>query len=261
MPRRSSWASATDRSLLSTWLGPIGNCATRHARAACLPRRCATRTRSAVHMTLALALAGLLAGFIHVLSGPDHLAAIAPYAVEGRTRAWKIGRTLGNGTQCRRPRRRSPRAARAPRVTPRRIVGVGRTWRRCRADRHRRVAACARRSRCVLTTRHPTSTAARPLPWALSMAWPAARHLLGVVPALALPSDLAASAYLALFGAGTVAAMGTFSSLVGWIASHPRASARGTQSAPARGLRRVRHRRRRLLALLGFGVTHQRNQT
>jgi hypothetical protein len=54
-------------------------------------------------------------------------------------------------------------------------------------------------------------------------------HLLGIVPALALPSDAAAGVYLALFGTGTVAAMGTFSSLIGRIASHPRASAAGIQ--------------------------------
>jgi NADH dehydrogenase FAD-containing subunit len=48
-------------------------------------------------LALALALAGLLAGFVHVLSGPDHLAAIAPYAVEGKTRAWKTGVRWGMG--------------------------------------------------------------------------------------------------------------------------------------------------------------------
>ena len=36
---------------------------------------------------MTLAFAGFLAGFVHVLSGPDHLAAIAPYAVDGRSRA------------------------------------------------------------------------------------------------------------------------------------------------------------------------------
>jgi hypothetical protein len=56
-------------------------------------------------------------------------------------------------------------------------------------------------------------------------------HLLGVLPALAMPTDFAAAAYLALFGTGTVAAMGIFSSLIGGISSHPRASAKRTQSA------------------------------
>ena len=50
-------------------------------------------------------------------------------------------------------------------------------------------------------------------------------HLLGILPALALPSDLAAGGYLLLFGMGSIAAMGAFASLVGWIAGrHPSTS-------------------------------------
>ena len=37
-----------------------------------------------------IVLTALLAGFLHVLSGPDHLTAIAPYATEGKTRAWHM---------------------------------------------------------------------------------------------------------------------------------------------------------------------------
>jgi hydrogenase/urease accessory protein HupE len=40
---------------------------------------------------MTLVFAGFLAGFLHVLSGPDHLAAIAPYSVDGRVRAWRTG--------------------------------------------------------------------------------------------------------------------------------------------------------------------------
>ena len=46
---------------------------------------------------MTLALAALVAGFVHVLSGPDHLAAIAPYAVDGKTRAWRTGVRWGLG--------------------------------------------------------------------------------------------------------------------------------------------------------------------
>jgi hypothetical protein len=49
-------------------------------------------------------------------------------------------------------------------------------------------------------------------------------HVLGIVPALLLPSDFAAAAYLLLFGAGSVVAMGTFSSLAGWLAGRSDAS-------------------------------------
>ena len=46
---------------------------------------------------MTLAFAGFLAGFVHVLSGPDHLAAIAPYAVDERTSAWRTGVRWGLG--------------------------------------------------------------------------------------------------------------------------------------------------------------------
>jgi hypothetical protein len=46
---------------------------------------------------MTLAFAGLVAGFVHVLSGPDHLAAIAPYAVTGKTQAWRTGVRWGLG--------------------------------------------------------------------------------------------------------------------------------------------------------------------
>jgi hypothetical protein len=43
------------------------------------------------------AVTGALAGFFHVLSGPDHLAAVAPIAVADRERGWLAGWTWGLG--------------------------------------------------------------------------------------------------------------------------------------------------------------------
>jgi hypothetical protein len=43
------------------------------------------------------ALTGALAGLLHVLSGPDHLAAVAPIAVADRERGWIAGWTWGIG--------------------------------------------------------------------------------------------------------------------------------------------------------------------
>ena len=34
---------------------------------------------------------GLLAAMLHVISGPDHLAAVTPFAIERKRKAWKIG--------------------------------------------------------------------------------------------------------------------------------------------------------------------------
>src|SRR5580765_2916965 len=43
------------------------------------------------------AMTGLIAGVIHVGSGPDHLAAIAPLAARSRTRSWVPGARWGIG--------------------------------------------------------------------------------------------------------------------------------------------------------------------
>ena len=42
-------------------------------------------------------LSGLVAGFLHVLAGPDHLAAVAPLAVRSHRRAWLSGVRWGLG--------------------------------------------------------------------------------------------------------------------------------------------------------------------
>lgn len=42
-------------------------------------------------------MTGVIAAMIHVLSGPDHLAAVAPLSVEKRSKTWKIGLFWGLG--------------------------------------------------------------------------------------------------------------------------------------------------------------------
>src|SRR5215211_3294419 len=42
-------------------------------------------------------ITGALAGLVHVLSGPDHLAAVAPLAISDRERGWIAGWTRGFG--------------------------------------------------------------------------------------------------------------------------------------------------------------------
>ncbi len=44
-----------------------------------------------------LGMAGLVAGLGHVVAGPDHLAALAPLAVEGRHHPARVGATWGLG--------------------------------------------------------------------------------------------------------------------------------------------------------------------
>ncbi len=42
-------------------------------------------------------LAGVAAAFIHVFTGPDHLAAVLPFVVDYKGKAWKIGMSWGVG--------------------------------------------------------------------------------------------------------------------------------------------------------------------
>jgi len=41
--------------------------------------------------------AGIAASVLHVVSGPDHLAAVTPLAIETRRKVWKIGLFWGFG--------------------------------------------------------------------------------------------------------------------------------------------------------------------
>ncbi|MGI9546956.1 MAG: sulfite exporter TauE/SafE family protein [Flavobacteriaceae bacterium] len=43
-----------------------------------------------MEVTLSLT-AGLIASILHVIAGPDHLAAVTPFAIESKRKAWKIG--------------------------------------------------------------------------------------------------------------------------------------------------------------------------
>lgn len=41
--------------------------------------------------------AGIIAALLHVISGPDHLAAVTPFAIESKKKAWKVGLFWGVG--------------------------------------------------------------------------------------------------------------------------------------------------------------------
>ena len=42
-------------------------------------------------------IAALIASILHVITGPDHLAAVVPFAVDAKRKAWKIGLFWGIG--------------------------------------------------------------------------------------------------------------------------------------------------------------------
>ena len=182
---------------------------------------------------MTIAFAGLIAGFVHVFLGPDHLAAIAPYAIGGNSRAWRTGIRWGLGHAAgvfgigllvlllRDALPVEALSAWGERLVGLALIGIG-IWGICGALARARTRPLAHGS-------HDYDHVAFSVGTLHGLAGSA--HLLGVLPALALPSDFAAASYLVLFATGSVAAMGAFASLVGWIAGRPRASRPRAQRA------------------------------
>ena len=181
-----------------------------------------------------LVLTGALAGLLHVLAGPDHLAAVGPLALEGRRRGWVAGWTWGIGhasgvvvvaALAVLLRDLLPPiemiSAWSERIVGVALIGVG-FWALGRSGRIRpaphvhgatahdhlyvqagpgwiRRIGHAHASFC-LGVLHGVAGSS---------------HFVGVLPALALPSRVAAMTYIAAFGAGTVAAMTGFAAAAG----------------------------------------------
>ncbi len=170
---------------------------------------------------LTVCLSGLLFGALHVLSGPDHLAALAPFSVEARRRAWTLGLRWGIGH--------------SGGII---VVGAVAYLIRDRLDLDLLEGLGTNAVGAILIAiglwgfyhlrgmelgaeaepngRHLHTTAAFLVGGVHGIA--GTGYLLGVLPLLALSSWLEAGAYLAGFAAGTIAAMILFSSLLGLLA-------------------------------------------
>lgn len=204
---------------------------------------------------LLVAVAGLAAGAIHVLAGPDHLAALAPLVADRRRRAWRAGARWGLGHAAGvllvgavalalrgwlPVERLSGWGERLVGVV---LIGIG-WWGLRRAAGmsvhahahdhdggrhvHLHVHAPGRVHDEPAHAGHPHAA------FAVGVVHGCAggSHVFGILPALALPAVAASAAYLLAFGAGTVAAMGAFAAAVGFAAR--RFAPAGT--AAARGL-------------------------
>ena len=188
-------------------------------------------------------LAGFAAGAGHVLAGPDHLGAVAPLAARSHQHAWKSGLRWGLGHTAgvlivgvlflalREVLPIDLISGWSERLVGVVLIAIG-TWglrtalgRRLHAHEHRHGA-----ERHAHVHVHDPKTAHRPAEASLHQHGHAAfavgtlhglagsSHLLGVIPALAFPTNTQAVAYLAAFGAGTVVAMVCFAAVVGLVA-------------------------------------------
>jgi hypothetical protein len=167
----------------------------------------------------AAALAGLLAGLVHALSGPDHLSAVAPLVVGGRDsrRSWVTGLLWGTGhglgvfavgglaLLLRGVLPVERLSSWSERMVGAVLIAVG-LWglRRAYGSRlgaHGHVHAPSGRPRAALWvgTLHGLAGSS---------------HILGLFPAFAL-ARAASIAYVGGFGLGAVAAMVGFSSVLG----------------------------------------------
>jgi hypothetical protein len=183
---------------------------------------------------LTVIAAALVAGLVHVLTGPDHLAAIAPLAAADRDRAWFAGWTWGIGHAS------GVVVVAVLAVLLRDLmppVEMLSAW----GERLVGVALIAigawafRRSLRLQTTAHVHGVVshqhlhvqAGPR-WARRLGHAHASfymgilhgvagssHFFGVLPALALPTKAAAFVYIGAFGVGTVLAMTAFAAAVG----------------------------------------------
>ena len=185
---------------------------------------------------LAAALVGRLAGGIHVFAGADHLAAVAPLAARGRGVAWRAGFRWGLGHAAG-VTIVGAAAIALEDVLPvealtswsERVVGVvliaiG-VWAGTRA------LAALRSDRETADHVHDHAhghgeaphghghrhlhDARAALAVGIVHGTAGGGHILGILPALALPTRAAAGAYLSAFGIGTIAAMTLFASVVG----------------------------------------------
>jgi hypothetical protein len=169
---------------------------------------------------LVAALAGTLAGFVHVLSGPDHLAAVAPLASDGDRRSWRAGALWGLGHSSgvlivgvaallvRGWLPIESLSSWSERIVGVVLIGIG-LWGFHRVFRGRGD-----------THPHPHPRAAFGVGILHGLA--GSSHFLGVLPALALPGMAASLGYLGGFGVGTVAAMSGFATVIGLIGARTR---------------------------------------
>jgi hypothetical protein len=165
-------------------------------------------------MTFAL-FAGLAAGLLHVFSGPDHLAAVAPLAADTDRSHWRTGLQWGVGhtigvllIACLLLLIREQLPLDAISVYSERLVGVALIlvggWGVWKASR---------------SGFKPHSHAGASFGMGALHGLAGSSHLFGVLPALAFATRIEAALYLTGFGAGAIIGMTAFSAIMGLLSS------------------------------------------
>ena len=180
---------------------------------------------------------------LHVLSGPDHLAAVAPLSVDRRERAWATGFRWGMGHSAgvllvgllslllRELLPLEALSSWAERAVGVMLMAIG-VWGLRKAltqhvhvhehthggQRHAHIHvhdhSTAHSHVVAPGNSHSHTHAAFAVGTLHGLA--GSSHFLGVLPALAFPGTAQAVSYLLAYGAGSILAMAAFSSVVGW---------------------------------------------
>ena len=187
-------------------------------------------------------ITGLIAGAVHVVTGPDHLTAVAPLAVRRPLRAWLPGVRWGLGHSAgvglvgllslwlRGLIPVDLLSTWGERFVGVMLFGIG-LWALRRAlkhnvhahehkhggERHVHFHVHPRREDHRGERAHLHVHAAFGIGTLHGLA--GSSHFLGVLPALAFPTRAEAVAYLVAFGLGTICAMAAFSWSMGWLAA------------------------------------------
>jgi ABC-type nickel/cobalt efflux system permease component RcnA len=195
------------------------------------------------------AITGLIAGIIHVWSGPDHLTAIAPLAVRRPERAWVPGARWGLGHSAgvavvglltlwlRDLLPVDLLSSWGERLVGVMLFGIG-LWALRKALKsnvhvHEHDHDGQRHAHIHTHGSHTAHPAARDavhrhshVAFGIGILHGLAgsSHFLGVLPILAFPTKVQAVAYLVAFGAGTVVSMSLFSFSIGLLAKRCNAS-------------------------------------
>ncbi len=173
-------------------------------------------------------------GLVHVVTGPDHLAAVAPLSVDARESAWRTGMRWGIGHSSgvaligvlalalREVLPLDAISSWSERVIGLTLICIG-AWGLIRAFGRRVEIGEHRHGELVHAHPHlhakprgsQHSHAALAVGTLHGLA--GSSHLFGVLPALALPTRVDSALYLFGFALGTIVAMALFAQLVGSI--------------------------------------------
>ncbi len=197
-------------------------------------------------LVAAAAGAGIVAGIVHALTGPDHLAAIAPLSIERRTDAWRIGLSWGLGHSggvwilsllvfwLRDALPTAPLSHWGERLVGAVLVAIG-LW-SCRRALRSQIPFPVAQPKETLSSDREAGGAHRhshaPLGIGLLHGVAGSHHFLAALPVLALPNGVAAAGYIAGFGLGAILGMALFSWVLGrWVLLPAARGSRGFRAA------------------------------